>query len=434
MSTGSDTIFARSSGQGRAGIAVWRVSGPMACRAVETLAGKVPPPRRAAYRQVFTASGEQLDDGIVLYFPGPHSATGEDLAEFHLHGSPAVSHRFAEELTSLGLRAAAAGEFTQRAFLNGRMDLLAIEGLGDLLDAETEAQRQQAMVVAGGGVRERIASWRRSLISALAVLEAAVDFPDEEDIPADIAARAFPILYSIREEMQTALAASDGAQRLKEGINLAIIGPPNAGKSSLLNKLAGEERAIVSDIAGTTRDIVSIRIDIAGRLVNVLDTAGLREGSEDPIEREGMTRAAATAQMADIVIALRDGTAPQVNEWPTTSGLVIRVANKSDKGFDQTDELAISLANGEGWDQLMTQLEAAVRAQASPSFFPRERQQMLVRNAAGRIEHMLQSPHLEPELLSEDLRACIRALDDLVGQSTTEDVLGTIFSSFCIGK
>lgn len=423
-----DTIFARSTGAGRAAIAVWRISGPRAADVIEKLSGPVPSPRRASHRKIRTPEGGLLDDGIVLWFPGPDSATGEDLAELQLHGSIAVGAALADCLAAMGLRPAEPGEFTLRALRHGRIGLLEAEGLGDLLDAETEQQRQQALVGYTGSAREVVAGWREGLIGALAVLEAAVDFPDEEDIPAEIAARAIPSLERVQASLETELGKSGQGRRLREGLTLAIIGPPNAGKSTLLNRLVGEDRAIVSDIPGTTRDIVSARLDIAGRLVEVLDTAGLREETDDPIERAGMERSRAARAEADIVIELS-------GDGERDDPRVLSVTNKIDLDAVPADgSLGISALTGEGWDQFIAALTAKIEAAAAPALFTHDRQLALLRSGAAALTRVLENPALDPELLAEDVRRVIALLDQVTGKITVEDVLGAIFSRFCIGK
>ena len=423
-----ETIFARSSGSGRTAIAVWRISGPAAGEVVAKLAGSLPPARRASHRQIRDPKGGLLDDGIVLWFPGPNTATGEDLAEFHLHGSQAVATRFTETLTGLGLRPAEPGEFTLRALRHGRMGLLEAEGLGDLLDAETEQQRQQALGGYTGSAREVVASWRDGLLAALAVLDAAVDFPDEEDVPEEFASRAVPALEKVSASLKQELGKPAKGRRLREGLTLAIIGPPNAGKSTLLNRLVGEERAIVSDIPGTTRDVVSARLDIAGRLVEVLDTAGLRDETDDPIERAGMERSRAARERADIIIEL---SAEGSREDPR----LLRVTNKIDLGeIAPEGTLGLSALTGEGWDEFLSALTERIEASASPALFTHERQIALLQSGAAALDRVLDDPAQDPELLAEDVRSVIALLDQMTGRITVEDVLGAIFSRFCIGK
>ncbi|MEM9422233.1 MAG: tRNA uridine-5-carboxymethylaminomethyl(34) synthesis GTPase MnmE [Pseudomonadota bacterium] len=432
-----DTIFARSSGAGRAGIAVWRVSGPAAKNALVMLLGELPKPRMATYRHFTDKDGDLVDDGLCLWFPSPNSATGEDLVEFHLHGSPAVSVKITQCLGELGFRIAEPGEFTLRALSNGKMDLLEVEGLGDLLEAETEAQRQQALLNRSGEARHKVDLWRDKLVGVLAALEAAVDFPDEEDIPETIASRALPLLGEVCTEMKLALSTSVKGGRLREGVRLAILGPPNAGKSSLLNKLVGEERAIVSDIEGTTRDVITASLDIKGRLVHILDTAGIRADTEDVIEQEGISRSFKAGEAADLVLWVSEASFPQLPPSSIADHVpVLPILNKVDVGVhpSNADGLYLSVTTGQGWEALMTSIEEVVESAASPTLFPRERQQLLLARAVSLIDAVLENPAREPELLSEDTRATLHQLSQLVGQVTPDHVLGSIFSSFCIGK
>src|SRR5262247_1426491 len=311
MTTDRDTIFALSSGRPPAAIAVIRVSGPRAGLALEQLIGRVPAPRRASLVRVRDpASAEVIDEGLALWFPAPRSETGEDMAELQVHGGRAVITAVLAALAKLpGLRPAEAGEFTRRAFENGRMDLTAVEGLADLVAAETEAQRRQAFRQLKGLLGERAESWRQRLIEALALVEAGIDFSDEDDVPEGTMARALELIQPLAEEISKAGAGQ--GERLREGLRVAIAGPPNAGKSTLFNRLARREAAIVSPFPGTTRDVLEVHLDLGGYPVTVLDTAGIRE-TEDPIEREGVRRANEQAASADLVLWLADGT---VIEW-----------------------------------------------------------------------------------------------------------------------
>lgn len=430
------TIFACSSGSGRSAIAVWRISGPRARIVSALLTGSDLEPRHASYRVFRDQNKNQIDDGIAIWFPGPYTATGEDLLELHTHGSPAVRTRMIEVLSEAGLSPAAAGEFTLRALENGKTDLLAVEALGDLLDAETEAQRQQAIRAGAGEGAKLLTQWRDHLVAALSVLEASVDFPDEEGVPADIAERALPKLELVRTEMAAHLDDGRG-RRLREGVTLAIVGAPNVGKSSFINKLTGEDRAIVSDIAGTTRDVVTARIVLADRLVKVLDTAGLHERSQDPIEREGMARARKAADAADIVVWLRDASVPPPCLDLSPSANLVAIDNKMDrKEAKPRGGLGLSLVTGEGWADVLNVLGQKVKNLAAPAVFSHERQTALIRHASERLDRAIvgaQRGH-PPELLADDVRMCLDALDQLEGRRTTEAVLGQIFSSFCIGK
>jgi tRNA modification GTPase len=301
------TIFALSSGRPPAAIAVVRVSGPQARAALEALGGKLPEPRRAALRRLRRPGTQAvLDEALVLWFPGPNTETAEDMAELHLHGGRAVVAAVLDALGKLpGLRAAEAGEFTRRAFANGRLDLTAVEGLADLVFAETEAQRAQAMRQFQGLLGGRAESWRQRLIGALALVEARIDFSNEADVPEDLVGPALHAARELLEEIEKTLRDDHRGERLREGLTVAIAGPPNAGKSSLLNRLARREAAIVSPHAGTTRDVIEVHLDLAGYPVTLLDTAGVRE-SDDPVEQEGVRRARARAEAADLVLWIVD--------------------------------------------------------------------------------------------------------------------------------
>src|SRR5947209_11436594 len=306
------TIFALSSGRPPAAIAVVRVSGPRAADAVIALGGKLPEPRRAALRRL-RHDGALLDEALVLWFPGPNTETAEDMAELHLHGGRAVVAAVLAALGKLeGFRPAEPGEFTRRAFANGRLDLTAVEGLGDLVFAETEAQRAQAMRQLSGALAGRADAWRSQLLEALALIEARIDFSDQ-DVPDDLVSPALHVARQLADEIGKTLADEHRGERLREGLVVAIAGPPNAGKSSLLNRLARREAAIVSPYAGTTRDVIEVHLDLGGYPVTLLDTAGVRE-SDDPVELEGVRRAQARAAEADIVLWVVDATQPEA-EW-----------------------------------------------------------------------------------------------------------------------
>src|SRR5499433_3509771 len=305
MTTDRDTIFALSSGRPPAAIAVVRISGPRARTALERLIGRVPQPRRASLARVRDpATGDVIDEGLALWFPGPNSETGEDIAELQVHGGRAVIAAVLAALAKLaGLRHAEAGEFTRRAFENGRMDLTAVEGLADLVAAETEAQRRQAYQQLTGLLGDRAETWRQRLIEALALVEAGIDFSDEDDVPKDMMARALELIRPLAEEISKAGAGQ--GERLREGLRVAIAGPPNAGKSTLFNRLARREAAIVSPYAGTTRDVIEVHLDLDGYPLTILDTAGIRDSGE-PVEQEGIRRARASAAEADLVLWVTD--------------------------------------------------------------------------------------------------------------------------------
>ena len=311
-----ETIFALSSGRPPAAIAVVRVSGTRAGAALEAIIGKVPDPRKAALAQIRGPDGEVIDQALVLWFPAPHSETGEDVAEFQLHGGRAVIAGVLSALSRIdGLRPAEAGEFTRRAFENGKLDLTAVEGLADLVMAETEGQRRQAFRQMTGALGKRAESWRSQLIQALAMVEARIDFSDEADVPQDLVTPALQIARALEGEITSVLADDGRGERLREGLVVAIAGPPNAGKSTLLNRIAKRDAAIVSPYAGTTRDVIEVHLDLAGLPVTLLDTAGIRE-TDDPVEREGVLRARARAESADLVLWVMDASDPALPDWP----------------------------------------------------------------------------------------------------------------------
>ena len=334
----SDTIFAPATAAGRAAVAVVRLSGPKTASALRTLAGDLPEPRRASVRRLFAPDGAEIDQGLVLWFPAPGSYTGEDAAELQVHGGRAVVGALVDALAAVGLRLAEPGEFTRRAFEHGKLDLTQAEAVADLVDAETEAQRRQALAQLEGRLTAAEAGWRAALVEALALLEAAVDFPDEE-LPADVAARARPILQALLAELQAAAADVGRGERIREGYRIALIGAPNAGKSTLLNALARRDAAIVTAIPGTTRDIIEVPLQLGGYKAIVADTAGLRE-TPDEIEAEGVRRAAAWAEQADLRVWLVDGAADHPPRRPASlrpDDLVLRT--KRDLGDDGRADL-----------------------------------------------------------------------------------------------
>ncbi len=448
----SQTIFALASGGGRAGVAVIRVSGSQAGAALAGLMGadgKEPKtlPRHAVFTRLGDpATGDVLDDGLVIWFPEPASFTGEDVAEIHVHGGPAVISGLLNALSCLdGLRMAEPGEFTRRAFEHGKMDLTAAEGLADLVEAETEAQRKQALRQLEGELGRVYESWRERLLSALAHSEAAMDFSDD-DLPQDIAAAAREEIASLEREIASHLEDKRRGERLRGGLMIAIIGPPNAGKSSLLNLLARRDAAIVSEIAGTTRDVIEVHLDLGGYPVTVADTAGLREGG-DAIEAEGIRRALWKAGDADLRLAVFDG-----EHWPdadsSTAELVdadtLVVVNKCDLGkpeppleINGQPALAVSALTGDGINELLTAAADRVAGMmdvgASPALTRARHREALeeCRDALGRY---LNDPDLSPELAAEDLRLAARALGRITGRVDVDDILDVIFRDFCIGK
>lgn len=441
-----ETIFAQASGAGRAGVAVLRISGPEAGPALDILAAAHarlrPAPRKAALRRLSDPrTAEPLDDALVLWFPAPASFTGEDVVEIHAHGGQAVVAAIANALAAIpGLRLAEPGEFTRRAFENGKLDLAQAEGLADLIDAETEGQRRQALRQMEGALGSRVAGWREALLKAMALVEAEIDFPDE-DVPGGVSAQAAPILADLEADMRAELAGAARGARVRDGYRIAILGAPNAGKSSLLNALAGRDAAIVSDIPGTTRDVIEIRIILAGFPVWIADTAGLREAA-DAIEAEGVRRALARAEEADLRLALvapGDRPDPALLAALKPGDLVLR--SKADLGAEgpatAPADLALSARTGEGVATLLGGLSERVAAALGGAGAPaltRARHAALVTEAAEALARAQTALISAPELAGEDLRRAAHALGRLTGRIDVEDVLGEIFSSFCIGK
>ncbi len=405
-----------------------RLSGPEAGRALTALTGPLPEARRAALRAVRDpVSGELLDRGLALWFPGPASVTGEDVAELHLHGAPAVMDAVQAALTRLdGLRPAEPGEFTRRAFEAGRMDLTAVEGLAELIDAETEGQRRQALHALGGGLARQFDGWRERLVRALAHIEAAIDFSDEE-LPEGLEAEVSGTAAAVRADMAAALAAGARGEVVRDGFRVALVGAPNAGKSSLLNALAAREVAITAPLAGTTRDVLEARLVMEGYLVRLIDMAGLHE-SGDPIEREGMRRARAEAASADLCLLL---TAPDAPPPPETPGLAIRT--KADLGAVPGPGLAVSARTGEGLEALRAAIADAMRARvAGPPGALRARHARALGDALEALDRFAAAP--QTDLAAEDLRLAVRALGRVTGRVDVEDLLDAIFREFCIGK
>lgn len=445
----TDTIYAASTAPGRAAVAVVRISGPAAAKAAAALAGALPQPRRAGLRTLSTPRGEPIDRGLVLWFPGPGSYTGEDLVEFHVHGGPAVVTGLLEALAEQGLRLAEPGEFTRRAFEHGKLDLAQAEGVADLIEAETAAQRRQALDQLGGRMSHVQARWREALIEAQAIFEAAVDFPDEE-IPADVLARAKGPLRELREEVAAALADVGRGERIREGWRVALVGAPNAGKSTLLNALAGREAAIVTATPGTTRDIIEVPLQLAGYKAVLADTAGLRE-TGDEIEAEGVRRARAWAEGAALRLFLVDGSAQAADL--AGAGLLragdLMVVSKADLPLGPAADAAAAEAERRGLalvrlsahrvedvDALIARLAERAVADlggAEPPAATRQRHRELLGEALERLDSAL--AHGEaPELAAEDVRLAARALDRVTGRIHPEDVLDRVFASFCIGK
>lgn len=419
-----DTIFAEATPPGRGGVSVVRISGPDACHALQQLAGSVGPARQAQLRGLRDGS-DLIDRALVIWFQEGASFTGEEVVELHLHGAPVISARVATALLSMGLRRAEAGEFTKRAFLNGQIDLAEAEGLADLLAAETEAQRKLAMRAAEGEVGEFADEIRRKLIRAGALIEATIDFADEE-VPEDIPSEVFTLLDEIRDQLRQALEKYPATERLRQGYEVAIIGPPNAGKSTLLNQIAQREVALVSNIAGTTRDIIELRVDLRGLPVTFLDTAGIRDSS-DPIEAMGVERALNRAQAADLRIHLsEEGTA---QDGFVLGDLVLKSKSDLDGGDSQN---TVSPLTGKGVAELLDQVYDTLRMRvADSSLISHKRQAESITRAIDALD--IDDAAL-PELLAEAVRQANHQLLSMVGRVGAEDYLDEIFLSFCIGK
>lgn len=427
-----DTIFALASAQGKAGVAVIRLSGPLSHKAARSLTGGNLPARGMVFRELRTPEGDHLDDGLVLSFEGPASFTGENVVEFQIHGSMASTNAVLRALSEIdGLRIADPGEFTRRALENEKLDLAQVEGLADLIDAETELQRKQAQVILAGGLGELAETWRRDLIRAASLLEAVIDFADEE-VPTDVTPEVNDLLDRTVEEIAKQVDGSRISERIRSGFEVAIVGPPNVGKSTLLNSLAGRDAAITSEIAGTTRDVIEVRMDMAGVPVTLLDTAGLRE-TGDVVESIGVARAKERAEAADLRVFLVDD--PDSIDVAMTSS-DIHVMPKAD--IRCTPDHAVSGLTGAGVDALVRRITLALREQtASAGIATRERHRVAMQKSLFALEQAISILKLGPEmydLAAEELRTAIRALESLVGRIDVENLLDEIFSSFCLGK
>ena len=429
--TDTETIFAPASGAGAAAIAVLRLSGAETGAVLRAVAGRQPPPRHASLRRLRNAAGETLDHALVLWLPGPASYTGEDSAELHLHGGRAVVAAVADALAAAGARPAEPGEFTRRAFLNGKLDLVAAEAVADLVAAETESQRRQALRQLEGALGDLYRSWSARLLALMAGEEALIDFPDE-DLPPALAAAAAAERAALAADIAAHLADSHRGERLREGLVFAVTGPPNVGKSSLVNALAGRDVAIVSALPGTTRDALETRLILGGVPVTLVDTAGLRE-TADPIEAEGVRRARAHAAAADLVLALSEAGSPApAREHGSVP--VLAIATKTDLGGAvPPGALGVSAATGAGLAALRARLATAAERltqAAGPAPLTRTRHRAALIDALAALERVAPLP----ELRAEDLRQAVRALGRITGAVAVEDVLDRIFSAFCIGK
>lgn len=427
-----DTIFALATAHGRAGVSVIRISGPDAVSIASDMSGSLPAPRTAAVRALKDGHGQLIDHALVLVFAAPASFTGEDVVELHVHGSIAVVQAVLECLGNHRLaRLADPGEFTRRALENGKLDLAQVEGLADLIDAETEAQRKQAVRVLSGAIGDKVERWRKDLIRAAALLEATIDFADE-DVPVDVSPEVTALLDGVKDDLSREIRGSYVAERIRSGFEVALVGAPNSGKSTLLNRLAGREAAITSEVAGTTRDVIEVRMDLGGLPVTVLDTAGLRE-SDDQIETIGIARAMDRASKADLRVFLAHDDEelllqPEAND--------IRLIPKVD--LLQAGRVGVSGKTGAGVTELVDRIQERLGGIASDAgIATHERHRAAIKRAEKELDAardvILQGPDLY-DIAAEELRSAIRALEALVGRIDAENLLDEIFASFCLGK
>jgi tRNA modification GTPase len=430
------TIVALSSGALPSGVAVIRLSGPAALASVSTLCGALPPPRSLALRTVRDASGRALDTGLVAIFPAPHSFTGEDCAELQVHGSVAGVKTILAALTAIpGIALAAPGDFTRRAFENGKLDLTEVEGLGDLLAAETESQRRQALARLSGNLSQAITRWRDRLLDLRAEIEAHLDFSDEDDVPEQLPHTFGPDLQVLIDDIGSTLSKFETGRIQREGLRIVLVGAPNAGKSSLLNALAGSDLAIVTDEAGTTRDVKEVAIDLGGQLVLLADTAGLRE-TDSKAEAEGIRRAHAAMAQADLILHLVAPDIPAAHIPATAGAPVMTVATKSDLGVPPGQALAISTQTGAGLNHLIDCLKHHIEERlgaGEPQLVSHLRDKTALEQAIAHLQSAL--THIgTAELCAEDLRRTSDSLARLIGLMDTELVLDRLFAGFCIGK
>jgi len=423
-----DTIFALSTAPGKAGVAVIRVSGPRALMAARALCGDLPAPRAASLRTLKDSGGHRLDEALVIFFPVDHSFTGEETVELQCHGSMAVVGAVLDELSAIdGLRPADPGEFTRRALENSRLDLAQVEGLADLIEAETEAQRRQAIRIFSGDLGRRAESWRQNLIRAAALLEATIDFSDEE-VPVEVSG----LIDSVKDALGAEIRGVATAERIRIGFEVAIVGAPNVGKSTLLNSLAGRDAAITSEYAGTTRDVIEVRMDLGGLPVTLLDTAGLRE-TDDAVESIGIDRARTRAAQADLrVFLVEAGETPDL-KVEKDDIVVIAKADLLDSPAD-----GVSGKTGLGVTELVDRIGAILKNRAAGAgLATRQRhKQAMERGLAALVaaNTLILRGETTSEIAAEELRTAIRALDSLVGRVDIENVLDEIFASFCLGK
>ncbi len=461
MTTFDDTICALSSAPGRAGVSVVRVSGPLARAALEGLAGPLPQPRRATLRTIREPlTGQEIDRAIILLYAGPSSFTGEDVVEILLHGGRAVVASVLSALRGLGCRLSEPGEFARRAFENGKIDLTEAEGMADLIDAETEAQRRQAVAQAGGVLSRLYESWRGELLDAMALTEAGIDFSDEEDVAADAADRAREIVVALTAKLAQHLSDGRRGEILREGFRVVLAGAPNVGKSSLLNALARRDAAIVSPVAGTTRDVIEVRLDLDGLPVIVSDTAGIREAQSD-VEREGIRRTIERGRAADLVLWVVEAAgvgAVLPDELVEAAATIVLVANKCDllkrqdkanvgraagglpsmrRGLLPLRVVDVSTLTGEGLKDLVDVVADIARETIAPNDGPvitQARHREALEDCAHCLQDYLAQDLLRQEVAAEDLRRAAQSLGRITGRVDAEEVLGQVFSRFCIGK
>ena len=439
------TIFALSSGRPPSAIALVRVSGPQAGKIVTALAGKLPPPRMAARALLRDVGQRPIDDAVVLWFPGPASATGEDVAEFHVHGGRAVLAALFAALSAFeDVRPAEPGEFTRRAFENGKLDLTEAEGLDDLIHADTDQQRRQALRQLKGLLGDKARDWRTRIIEASALIEAGIDFSDEGDVPAELIAPALAKVKALLTEIEEVLAGQGRSERLRDGLVVAIAGPPNVGKSTLMNQLARREVAIVSPHAGTTRDVIEVQLDLDGYPVTVIDTAGIRE-TDDPVEQEGVRRARARAADADLVLWLSDSPQVAIDQdgvapiWTVRNKIDLEEAGRSlaEAVMPGQGIFQISASRGDGVPELIAALVGFAQRYfggAEGGLISRTRQRKLLQETVASLQRCISVIGQGEELAAEELRAAAHSLGRLLGRVDVEDILDVIFREFCVGK
>lgn len=439
----ADTIFALSSGSLPAGVAIIRLSGPQAVGAALQLTRHTGSfqPRHAYLKTIRDRNGQPIDSGLLLYFPGPNSFTGEDCIELQVHGSRAVVQSIFTELGNIvGMRAAEAGEFSKRAFDNGKMDLIEVEGLADLLHAETEMQRRLAVEQSSGNLSRLYDGWAGKLTKARALIEAELDFADEDDVPGSVSERVWLDIEALHDDIAIHLSHSSNAEIMRDGFRIALIGPPNVGKSTLMNALSGRDVAIVTDIAGTTRDVLSVDMNIDGHFVRLFDTAGVRD-TDDLVEQEGIKRALQHAEAADLVLILQafDSDTKQINEELSNSSRLL-IETKSDLipiTSDSRETLSISAKTGDGLNELKQKISDILenKLSSATTLAPvRARHKNRLEETLHYVSEALNSEGADLEIRSEYLRLAANCLGRITGRVDVEDLLGIIFSEFCIGK